>query len=71
MIIYISHYHIELCHGSNEGRLGESQYDTAKYQYSLVFKIKKIYKVICINKIQETTPTFNDLTNCVSLINKL
>ena len=52
MIIYISHYHIELCHGSNEGRLGESQYDTAKYQYSLAFKIKKIYNYICINKIQ-------------------
>ena len=52
MIIYISHYHIELCHGSNEGRLGESQYDTTKYQYSLAFKIKKIYNYICINKIQ-------------------
>ena len=50
MIIYISHYHIELCHGSNEGRLGESQYDTAKYQYSLALKIKKIYNYICINK---------------------
>ena len=54
MIIYISNYHIELCHGSNEGRLGESQYDTAKYQYSLAFKIKKIYNYICINKIHET-----------------
>ena len=63
MIIYISHYHIELCHGSNEGRLGESQYDTAKYQYSLAFKIKKIYKVICINKIQETV-----FTSPISLI---
>ena len=54
MIIYISNYQIELCHGSNEGRLGESQYDTAKYQYSLAFKIKKIYNYRCINKIQET-----------------
>ena len=71
MIIYNSHYHIELCHGSNEGRLGESQYDTVKYQYSLVFKIKKIYTVICINKIQETTLTFSDFTGSVSLFNKL
>ena len=52
MIIYISNYHIELCHGSNEGRLGESQYDTTKYQYSLAFKIKKIYNYSCIYKIQ-------------------
>ena len=36
MIIYISHYHIDLCHGSREGRLGESQYDTAG------LKIKKV-----------------------------
>ena len=52
MIIYISHYHIDLCHGSNEGRLGESQYDTTKYQYSLAFKIKKIYNYSCVYKIQ-------------------
>ena len=71
MIIYISHHHIELCHGSNEGRLGESQYDTAKYQYSLAFKIKKIYKVICIKKIQETITTLNDLTDSVRMFNKL
>ena len=46
MIIYISHYHIDLCHGSNEGRLGESQYDTAG------LKIKKVQHNICNNKIQ-------------------
>ena len=71
MIIYISHYHIELCHGSNEGRLGESQYDTAKYQYSLALKIKKIYNYICKKKIQETTSTFSDLTGSVRMFNKL
>ena len=52
MIIYISNNHIEICHGSNEARLGESQYDTTKYQYSLAFKIKKIYNYSCIYKIQ-------------------
>ena len=67
MIIYISNYHIELCHGSNEGRLGESQYDTAKYQYSLAFKIKKIYNYICINKIHKPIECLRSCSRCKSV----
>ena len=73
MIIYISHYHIELCHGSNEGRLGESQYDTAKYQYSLAFKIKKIYNYVCIRYKENSikTPTSFNLPGVDDLFDKL